>query len=162
MALTQLVDDLPSRLQQALQAADLTLSQAAGVAGVRHEDVQQWLAGTAKPTAIQLQDLAADLGINVADFYARPEQGYQTHSRIGQPQHMKDYVEQQEEKRRAHQRELPSLRAWFEQAKSKPGQLVSQQGRDAVARLVRLEREVTGETTVPAAVLTWLGLDQKA
>jgi transcriptional regulator with XRE-family HTH domain len=143
-----------------MRAADLTLSQAAGAAGVRHEDVQQWLAGTAKPTALELQDLAADLGVNVADFYVRPEQGYQTHSKPGQPMHMKDYVQQREEKRRAHQRELPSLRGWFEQNKSKPGQLVSQPGRDAVARLVQLEREVTGETTVPAKVLAWLGLEQ--
>jgi transcriptional regulator with XRE-family HTH domain len=106
LALTQLVDDLPTKLQEAMRAADLTVSQAAGAAGVRHEDVQQWLAGTAKPTAVELHDLAADLGVNVAEFYVQPEQGYQTHSRIGSAMHMKDYVGQQEAKCRAHKREL--------------------------------------------------------
>jgi transcriptional regulator with XRE-family HTH domain len=110
MALTQFVDDLPAKLQEALRAQQVTVSQAAGAAGVRREDVQEWLEGHARPTAVQLHDLAADLGVNVADFYVKPERGYQTHVDVGPPMQMKDYLRAQEVKQRQHKRELPALR----------------------------------------------------
>jgi transcriptional regulator with XRE-family HTH domain len=105
LALTQSADDLPAKLTEAMRAANCSVSQAAVAAGVRREDVQEWLAGTAKPTPVQLYDLVADLGVDIASFYTSEEADYRGPNRISQPIQMKDYLAAQEAKQRERRAE---------------------------------------------------------
>jgi len=100
LALTRPVDDLPAKLTEAMRAANRSVSQAAGAAGVRQEDVQEWLAGTARPTPVELHDLALELGADIASFYTGQEADSRGHSRVGRSIQMKDYLAAQEAKQR--------------------------------------------------------------
>jgi transcriptional regulator with XRE-family HTH domain len=162
LALTQLVEDLPDKLTEAMRAANCSVSQAAGAAGVRREDVQEWLDGTARPSPVELHDLAADLGVDIAGFYTGEDPDYRRHSKVGGAVQMKDYLAQQEAKQQEHRKELPALRQWYQQHEGRPGAFLTEAGREAVAKLDRLERELGAEQTVSEEVRVQLRLEQPA